>query len=134
LITLLSGGPGKLPLLISGLPDQADGRDQKSARSNSNAWSPRGITLIERRDAMELFREYVADLYERHTGSYEKSETLAHGEAPRIPEPCLLEKMQSPTLVGSTISACSIASPREQPVLGKLDGRYSRTSPNRRRG
>jgi hypothetical protein len=37
--------------------------------------------------------------------------------------------MQSPTLFGSTISAGSIASPREQRVHRKLDGRYSRTSP-----
>src|SRR6266852_5185872 len=28
-----------------------------------------GLTLIERRDAMELFRDHAADLYERHTGS-----------------------------------------------------------------
>jgi hypothetical protein len=28
-----------------------------------------GITLIERRDAMELFRDHAADLYESHTGS-----------------------------------------------------------------
>ncbi len=28
-----------------------------------------GLTLIERRDAMELFRDNAADLYERHTGS-----------------------------------------------------------------
>src|SRR5499427_9773198 len=28
-----------------------------------------GLTLIERRDAMELFRDHSADLYERHTGS-----------------------------------------------------------------
>jgi hypothetical protein len=44
-------------------------------------------------------------------------------------EPRLPKKMQSPTLVGSTISACSIASPQEQPVLGKLDGRYGWSSP-----
>src|SRR5262250_1222369 len=28
-----------------------------------------GLTLIERRDAVELFRDIAADLYERHTGS-----------------------------------------------------------------
>jgi hypothetical protein len=28
-----------------------------------------GLTLIERRNAMELFRDHAADLYERHTGS-----------------------------------------------------------------
>ena len=28
-----------------------------------------GLTLIERRDTMELFRDHAADLYERHTGS-----------------------------------------------------------------
>ncbi|HEX9461594.1 MAG TPA: DUF2493 domain-containing protein, partial [Alphaproteobacteria bacterium] len=28
-----------------------------------------GLTLIERRDAMELFRDQAADLFERHTGS-----------------------------------------------------------------
>jgi hypothetical protein len=28
-----------------------------------------GLTLVERRDAMELFRDHAADLYERHTGS-----------------------------------------------------------------
>jgi YspA, cpYpsA-related SLOG family len=28
-----------------------------------------GLTLIERRDAIELFRDHAADLYERHTGS-----------------------------------------------------------------
>ena len=28
-----------------------------------------GLTLIERRDAMELSRDHAADLYERHTGS-----------------------------------------------------------------
>jgi hypothetical protein len=28
-----------------------------------------GLTLLERRDAMELFRDHAADLYERHTGS-----------------------------------------------------------------
>jgi len=28
-----------------------------------------GLTLIERRDSMELFRDHAGDLYERHTGS-----------------------------------------------------------------
>src|SRR5260221_2661362 len=28
-----------------------------------------GLTLIERRDSMELFRDHAADLFERHTGS-----------------------------------------------------------------
>jgi hypothetical protein len=28
-----------------------------------------GLTLVERRDSMELFRDHAADLFERHTGS-----------------------------------------------------------------
>jgi hypothetical protein len=34
-----------------------------------------GLTLIERRDVMELFRDHAADLYERHTSSPWRSRT-----------------------------------------------------------